>query len=274
MNNNEIQQLYNELNNEILNSDINDICNICKLPTRKYERITLKCNHFYHIDCINISNRTQQYICPYCSKKHKMEKSRCIYMKKILNTDQKKNIDNLEEQLKNNKIQLNDLKKYLESASPIKLAFYKDEMTESKIKTRICNIREELMQLKDPYQCKRCTISDSTYCNIHIKKIKQDIEKSSSNILKYNSTKENLIETIKSFEILLNTNSEQSHICNHKKRNNLLCSNKTKNNLIYCGIHMKKLKKDINDNKNKLQDLEDNNLNLKKDIKKLEEFIN
>ena len=31
MNNNEIQQLYNELNNEILNSDINDICNICKL---------------------------------------------------------------------------------------------------------------------------------------------------------------------------------------------------------------------------------------------------
>ena len=36
---------------------------------------------------------------------------------------------------------------------------------------------------------------------------------------------------------------------------------------------MKKLKKDINNNKNELRDLKDNNLNLKKNIKELEEFI-
>jgi len=271
-----IQQLYNELNEELLNSNINDICNICKLPTKKYERITLNCGHFYHINCINISNRTLQYICPYCSKRNKIEKNRCIFIKKKLKYSND-HLNFFEDELKKN------VQHYYINKKKLKEKLNEEEydlLNKNKdlFKIKINDLKKKINEIKDYLnnsnnQCKKCTISDSKYCNNHIKKIKQDIEKSKNNNILYNTTKRKLIENIKSLEILLNTNSELSHICNYKKKNDLLCTNKTKNNLIYCGIHMKKLKKDINDNNNKLKNEDELNLKLKKNIKELEEFL-
>ena len=291
MNNTQIQELYNELNNELLNSDINEICNICKLPTKKHDRITLKCNHFYHINCINVSNRTIHISCPYCSKKNNIEKLTCMYINNNLKSYKNDLCHNKEYQLqlkkkiseletKKNKLQNiinnNSNKKNIDiEQKNIDIEQKNIDIEQKNIdieQKNINDIKEKILNFSNKYHCKRCTISDSKYCGIHIKKIQQNIEKN-NNILKYKTNKEDLIETIKSLEIILNTNSEEVHICNYKKKNNLLCSNKTKNNFIYCGIHMKKIKKDINDNNKNLIDLEIDNLSLNDTIKELSQSI-
>ena len=57
----EILELYGNLKNDIESSDINSICNICKLPTIKSDRVILNCNHVYHYNCIK-NNITKMFI--------------------------------------------------------------------------------------------------------------------------------------------------------------------------------------------------------------------
>ena len=74
-----IKNLYDQLSNEISKVDYNNICNICKLSTNSYDRITLNCGHIYHLECLNISNKNNVINC-YCNNKSNIEKKTCKYI--------------------------------------------------------------------------------------------------------------------------------------------------------------------------------------------------
>tara|TARA_Y100000768_G_scaffold387971_1_gene381255 strand:+ start:2397 stop:2960 length:564 start_codon:yes stop_codon:yes gene_type:complete len=173
-----MKELLLSVKQELENCNHDTLCNVCKLPTYKYNRITLQCNHIYHIDCIKVTKNTKLIKCHYCQKKTKIISKKC-------------NHEN----------------------------------------------------------CNKFTINDSNYCNIHIRKIKININKfSDKQIIEINNKLDSLI--------LLRDTPNTSNICNFCMKNNNICTNKLKNNNNLCGIHKKKLLNDINKLELKLNNLD------------------
>ena len=74
-----IKELLLNVKNELDNCDQNTLCNICKLPTYKYNRITLNCTHIYHINCIK-AKKLKIIKCPYCQKRNKISSDICQHL--------------------------------------------------------------------------------------------------------------------------------------------------------------------------------------------------
>ena len=53
---------------EKMNNIKGEECMICHFPDTAKNLIKLKCKHFYHKDCIGITETTNKIKCPYCKK--------------------------------------------------------------------------------------------------------------------------------------------------------------------------------------------------------------
>jgi hypothetical protein len=179
-----VKELLLNVKKELDNCDHTTLCNICKLPTYKYNRIILQCNHIYHINCIKVSKNTKLIKCHYCQKK-------------------------------------------------------------TKIISHICKYKN----------CDKLTINDSKYCNFHVNKLKNEINK-------FENDKSNLINDKLKNLIKIRDTPNPNNICNFIMKNNNCCTNKLKNNNL-CGIHQKKLLNDIKKLEIKLNNLNLNNNKIK-----------
>lgn len=184
MNNNNlnIKKLYEQLSNEISNLDYNRICNICKLNTNDYDRITLNCGHIYHTDCLNISNKTNIINCHYCNSKNNINKYTCKYIdydnpdykcnKKCINDCSicKVHTNKIIKNIKNNDMKINKLEKekliILNSLEEKKKLF-----NVKSSEPHICNFK---LKNKDCY-CTNKTKDDNFYCKIHMNSLKKNI---------------------------------------------------------------------------------------------------
>jgi len=64
-------KLVNELNNVS-----GEKCLICHFPDKLENLVKLKCNHYYHSNCINSSKSESVIKCPYCDKKTKLQENK------------------------------------------------------------------------------------------------------------------------------------------------------------------------------------------------------
>lgn len=189
----DILNLYNTLNNEISSSEVDFFCNICKLPTKKSNRIILKCNHIYHYNCIKKNINKSIISCPYCSIKNIVNCYNCDYLKKnneicckpcfteskMCNTHL--NIINKKIDSNKNKIISNN-----ENLST-SLNLIDNQLTDL---TNVCNTNMEPghtcnYDISDTKKCNYIVKNNNIYCKIHMKKI-------NTNILKLNKKKDQL----------------------------------------------------------------------------------
>lgn len=220
----DFKKLYQQINNELKNCDINSICNICKLPTSEDTKITLKCNHIYHINCLSITSKTTYISCEYCNKKTKLLKTKCNY----IIPKYKKKLEKLE-------------KLYLENKNKYDNLSIKD----NNLLIELNNLKEIIDDIKiNKIRCKKTTINNKL-CNCHFKIKKKKEINDKSKIVDLEKLKDKLINDKNNILELLNQENNEIHICNFKKSNNNFCQNKVKNNKLYCGVHTNKLNNDL-----------------------------
>lgn len=257
---NEFKKLYSQISNELKNCDMNNICNICKLPVNENERLMLNCNHLYHTTCLNINNKTNKITCMYCEKIHYVKKKRCCY---------------IIPKLKNLKHDL----EYYEKLYEEKKKVYEEKKNEinfknmSNIKDKI-NLIKEFNENKNKFRCKKIVLNDMKYCINHYNILDKNLNKNKKSLIELYEEKKILINEVSKINKLLEEENDDIHICNFLKKNNECCKNKVKNKNKYCGIHMKKLTNDLNKKNLKLKKCNSNIKKIDNEIKELKKLLN
>lgn len=138
--NNDLNIIFEQLNKR----DLDNICNICKEDIHKFDKITLKCKHIYHINCIkNLKKSSYIFECPYCAFECSLKdhENKCTYEmrnKKICNKKcynqaklctihirSKKNL--IEKKSKKIILEINKLKSNIEDIN-LKINYLKNEL--------------------------------------------------------------------------------------------------------------------------------------------------
>lgn len=202
MNSTDIKLLYKQLKNELETNDNENVCCICKLKITKYNSITLKCSHKYHINCLFKNKKPYSILCPYCNFNNKLDKIKCkdckcynhtlndsgyckIHINRVLSKINKLNkvLDNLEkkEDILSEKInELNILKE-----------------------TNIQNNHICGCIMINGKQCNRNVKDNLIYCKIHQKKLNNDLVKLELNSNKLKNEQDIIKKKIESVKKLI-----------------------------------------------------------------------
>ena len=184
-----IQELLLNVKNELNNCDQNTVCNICKLPTYKYNRITLQCSHIYHIDCIKAKS-SKIIKCPYCQEKNKIISNNCKYINCCKNTINDSQYCNMHiKQIENNIKKLSNTNNII-----LNLNIEKQNLENIKNTNNTSGICNYIM--KNGNCCTNKLKNNLNLCGIHQKKIINDIKKIEFKICSNNSY-ENKINDLK-----------------------------------------------------------------------------